>query len=91
MQEMEYYQKLVNLKASKYILSTSLMSLFDEVSERLKLEAACRLWHNLTPAMQGGCNYTQSRETEHHHVLKTHDKDLLIVQDLERKLEVVEQ
>jgi hypothetical protein len=89
-QEMEYYQKLVNLKASEYVLLTSLTSLFNKVSERLKLEAARQLWHNLTPATQGGRDYTQSRETERRHALETRDKDLLVVQDLERKLEVVE-
>jgi len=32
----------------------------------------------------------QSRETQCRHALETHDKDLLVVQDLERKLGVVE-
>ena len=59
--------------------------------KREKLDAACELWHNLTPAMQNGWDYAQLKETQCQHALETQDKHLLVVQDLERKLEVVEQ
>ena len=40
--------------------------------------------------MQNVRDYTQSRETERRHALENRDKDLLVVQDLERTLRVVE-
>jgi hypothetical protein len=54
------------------------------------LEAARQVWHSLTPQDAMTRDFTRSMETTRRHALETFDKDLLVVQDLEKRLEVVE-
>jgi hypothetical protein len=53
------------------------------------LEAARQVWHSLTPQDAMSRDFTRSMETTRRHALETFDKDLLVVQDLEKRLEVV--
>ncbi|KAG6847569.1 hypothetical protein H0H93_007343 [Arthromyces matolae] len=68
--EMEYYQKLVNLDASR--------KSFEKAST----------WSLLTPETFGARDYTQSRETTRRHALENMEKDLIVVQELEKKLKI---
>lgn len=55
---------------------------------RIKLDAAQSVWQNLTPENPTLSASATALETKHCHALKTRDKDLLVVQDLEVKLGV---
>ncbi|KAG6835989.1 hypothetical protein H0H93_012471 [Arthromyces matolae] len=68
--EMEYYQKLVNLEASR--------KSFEKAST----------WSMLTPETFGARDYTQSQETARRHALETMEKDLSVVQELEKRLNI---
>ncbi|KAG6818274.1 hypothetical protein H0H93_006352 [Arthromyces matolae] len=68
--EMEYYQKLVNLEASR--------KSFEKAST----------WSMLTPETFGARDYTQSRETARRHALENMEKDLTVVQELEKRLKI---
>src|ERR1700722_6349417 len=60
---------------------------------RKALEAARTIWQTSTPesyAMPGRSDKTQSLETNRRHALELRDKNLEVVQDLERKLGVTE-
>jgi hypothetical protein len=58
------------------------------VYNRERLDAARVVWQQMTPENQGVRDMTQSKETAHRHALEARDKDLLVVHDLEVKLEV---
>jgi hypothetical protein len=55
-------------------------------SSRTTLEAARNAWINATPDAMPARDNTQTRETRRQHALEARDRDLLVVHDLERKL-----
>ena len=54
------------------------------------MEAARNAWQNITPQTHGIRDDTRSREASCRHALESRDKDLLTVQYLENKLDVIE-
>jgi hypothetical protein len=90
--QMEYWQKLVNLQGSEYVVFTNKMcyKLIFNMCCRKDLAAASNLWASSTPGSMssGPKDMTRKLETARRHALENHDKDLKAVQALELRLEI---
>jgi hypothetical protein len=87
--EMEYWQKLVNLGASQYVIHFYLICLLTFVSRR-RLADTENTWSVLTPTyITNTRDTTQSWETERRHAQEVEARNLLVVQNLELRMGII--
>ncbi|KAG6852084.1 hypothetical protein C0991_003278 [Blastosporella zonata] len=85
-EEREYLDGLSREPMQEMLQMEYYQKLVNLAASQRALDAASAAWLIITPEMQGKRNYTMSKETERHHAIENHKKDLKIVQALEAKL-----
>jgi hypothetical protein len=87
---MEYWQKLVNLGASEYVILFRPCVLALTSISRRRLSTAESTWVVLTPAsIMNTRDTTQSQETDRRHAQENAARDLLVVQNLEVRMGIL--